>query len=421
MDKLIKPLEKISTVISIPGSKSIANRALIAAALANGVSVIKNFPTAEDCKIMIEALRSFGVKVTQNDDTLNIFGNSYSLKAPDHEIFTGNAGTVMRFLASFATLADGITILTGDRRMLERPIFDLTNALSNLGADVETTNGYPPVKIKGRKFKGGTTGIDSSLSSQFLSSILLSSPYAENPVSIFINKDISSRTYIDLTIDVMNAFGVKVDFEKSFFFVDNKLKYKPTEYIIEGDYSSAAYFILAAMILNGEIRLINLKANSKQADSKFLQIAKRMNCKIEEIENGIWVNAKDTKIEALKIDANEFPDLVPVLSILALFADGESKIYNVEHIRYKETDRLKAISNELRKLGAKVIELSDGIVIEPSNSYHGAEVETYNDHRIAMSFAIAGLRIKGIKIKNSECVKKSFPEFWVKFEKLYVN
>lgn len=419
MNELIEPLDTISATVKIPGSKSIANRALITAALANGTTKIENFPLAEDCIIMLEALKKFGVNINLHNDTLKITGNPDFLRAPEEEIYTANAGTVMRFLTSFSTLANGMTILTGDKRMLERPIGALAEALNNLGADVNTADGFPPVKIRGKKFKGGHTIINTNFSSQFLSSILLSAPYAENSVNISVKNSIPSRPYVDMTLDVMNNFGVRVHSDSSGFYVDNKVFYKPIEYIIEGDYSSASYFILAAMITRGEIKLLNIKENSKQADAKILDIAKEMNCVVEKIENGIWVNAKNVKIKAMEIDANNFPDLVPTLAILALFADGKSKIYNVAHLRYKETDRLEAISNELRKLGVDVVEFPDGIIISPQKSYNGVEIETYNDHRLAMSFAIAGLRISGIRIKNPECVKKSFPEFWKEFKKLY--
>ncbi|RCK72596.1 MAG: 5-Enolpyruvylshikimate-3-phosphate synthase [Ignavibacteriae bacterium] len=419
MNELIEPLDTISATVKIPGSKSIANRALITAALANGTTKIENFPLAEDCIIMLEALKKFGVNINLHNDTLKITGNPDFLRAPEEEIYTANAGTVMRFLTSFSTLANGMTILTGDKRMLERPIGALAEALNNLGADVNTADGFPPVKIRGKKFKGGHTIINTNFSSQFLSSILLSAPYAENSVNISVKNSIPSRPYVDMTLDVMNNFGVRVHSDSSSFYVDNKVFYKPIEYIIEGDYSSASYFILAAMITRGEIKLLNIKENSKQADAKILDIAKEMNCVVGKIENGIWVNAKNVKIKAMEIDANNFPDLVPTLAILALFADGKSKIYNVAHLRYKETDRLEAISNELRKLGVDVVEFPDGIIISPQKSYNGVEIETYNDHRLAMSFAIAGLRISGIRIKNPECVKKSFPEFWKEFKKLY--
>lgn len=420
MIKKIEVLEKLSSVVSIPGSKSIANRALIIAALADGVSILKNFPSAEDCEIMIEALKSYGVEIHRDKENVRVHGNLKNLRAPEKHINTGNAGTVMRFLSGFSALAEGTTVLTGNNRMLERPIAGLAQALKNLGVDISTNNGFPPVRVRGRKFKGGKTAVDAKESSQYISAILLSAPCAEQSVEIFAKNTIPSISYIDLTLEVMRFFGIDVKTGDNYsYFVNSGQHYKPAIYIIEGDYSSASYFILAALIMKGKILLSNLNPESKQPDRKFLEIIKNMGCKIIFNQQGVLIDARGAELNPLDVDANDFPDLVPALAVLALFLDGVSKIRNVKHLRYKETDRLNAISTELTKLGAGVNELEDGLVISPSRIYKGTEIETYSDHRIAMSFAVAGLKIGGLGIKNPDCVNKSFPEFWYEFEKLY--
>lgn len=417
MEKNIKIADRIDAEVNVPGSKSIANRALIAAALADGDSVLDNFPSSDDCMLMLEALKRFGVVIDKFGDRVAIKGTSGKISAPDGEIYTDNAGTVMRFLTSFATLAEGTTRLVGNERMNKRPIQGLALALKQLGAEIETCSGYPPVTVRGPKLVGGTANIDSTVSSQFISSILLSAPYAESDVRLTFKNSIPSQDYIKLTIDLMREFGVIVNQSTDSYQVFRN-KYIPSEFKIEGDYSSASYFFAAALITKGKILIRNINSYSKQPDSIFLNILKNMGCEILFQEESVFLDAGKSKIKSFSIDANFFPDLVPALAIVALFADGKSRIFNVAHLRYKETDRLKALATELGKLGAMVNEVHDGIEIYPANVYNGAVIETYNDHRMAMSFAIAGLKIEGVKIKNPECVKKSFPDFWNEFEKL---
>lgn len=420
--KEIKTVETVNTVVRVPTSKSITNRALIAAALANGISELTDFSTADDCRLMISALRKFGVRIEEIGNKLIVNGTGGKIKAPDSDVFVGNAGTTMRFLAGLAALADGSTIIYGDERMNSRPIGDLTTALGQLGIRTETNNGYPPVKIFGGKLIGRTVSIDASKSSQFVSSILLVAPYAQADVNLFLGERVSSKPYLDITIDVMKSFGADVQEKTDGYFVSAAKHYKPTSYIIEGDYSSASYFFAAAAITGGKITVQNLNPQSKQGDARFLDVLKKMGCKIIKDAHLDYFGAVvgSPELSGITVDMNDIPDIVPTLAVTALFAKGKTKIQNVAHLRFKESDRIRALATELRKLGAEVTEFDDGLEIVPNEKYIGAEIETYNDHRIAMSFAVAGLKIPNLRIKNPNCVKKSFPEFWEEFEKLYL-
>lgn len=420
-------IERVNAVVRVPTSKSITNRALIAAALANGVSEIMNFSTADDCRLMIEALRKFGVHIEEIGNKLIVTGTGGKIKTPDSDVFVGNAGTTMRFLAGFAALADGSTIIYGDERMSSRPIGDLASALAQLGIRIETNNGYPPVKIYGGKLKGGTIHIDASKSSQFVSSILLIAPYSKTDIDIVLSDRtrsdktfgrVASKPYLDITTEVMESFGADVQEKANGYYINSTKRYQPATYIIEGDYSSASYLFAAAAITGGKVTVQNLNPQSKQGDARFLEVLQKMGCKVIKDVSGITV-VGCPELSALTIDMNEMPDMVPTLAVTALFAKGKTKIENVAHLRYKESDRLYALATELRKLGAEITELDDGLEIVPNEKYIGAEIETYNDHRIAMSFAVAGLKIPNIKIQNPGCVKKSFPGFWEEFSQIF--
>lgn len=413
----IKPVENINAVVRVPTSKSITNRALIAAALANGVSEIVDFSTADDCQLMIKALGKFGVKIEEIGNKLIVTGTGGKIKAPDADVFVGNAGTTMRFLAGLAALADGSTIIYGDDRMNLRPIGDLTTALEQFGIRTETNNGYPPVKIYGGKLKGGLVRIDASKSSQFVSSILLVAPYATKDVDLLLSDIVASKPYLDNTTEVMQLFGADVQKKTNGYHINGSNRYQPTTYLIEGDYSSASYFFAAAAVTGGKVTVQNLNHPSKQGDARFLDVLQKMGCTVIKDVSGIAV-VGSPKLSGITIDMNEIPDMVPTLAVIALFAKGKTKIENVAHLRFKESDRLYALATEMRKLGAEVTEFDDGLEIVPKGKYIGVEIETYNDHRIAMSFAIAGLKIPGIKIFNPVCVKKSFPNFWDEFEKI---
>ncbi|MDI6778767.1 MAG: 3-phosphoshikimate 1-carboxyvinyltransferase [Bacteroidota bacterium] len=402
-------------VVTVPASKSYTNRALIISTLADGVSRIRNSSTADDSRLMIEALRKFGIVIEEMEIELVVHGKGGKMNSPETEIYVGNAGTTMRFLVGFAALANGVTVLTGDNRMNERPISGLTKALNQLGVDIESNNGYPPLNIYGGKIKGGAINIEANVSSQFISSVLMIAPYAESDITLKLTGKVYSKPYIEMTLDVMRAFDVEVEQADNVYFVRSEHRYKPCNYTIENDASSASYFFGAAATTGGKIKVANLSSNSKQADIKFLDVLKKMGCEVISEPDGITVIGN--KLIGVDVDMSDMPDVVPTLAVVAVFAEGKTTIRNVAHLRYKESDRLNALATELRKLGAQVIELDDGLEIT-SGKLSGSEIETYNDHRIAMSFAIAGLRVPNISILNPACVKKSFPDFWEEWEKV---
>ncbi len=412
----IRSTKSVNAEIQVPPSKSYTNRALIAAALAEGTSNIHHPSRSDDSTFLVEALRNFGIKIIDHGDKLEIHGCNGKLKAPAQEIFVGNAGTAMRFLASFACLAEGETILTGDEEMNKRPINDLVDALKTNGIKCSCQNGFPPVKIHGGNFIGGKINVDASISSQFVSSILLSSPYAKRPVTLHVNGKLSSMPYVDMTLHVMRSFGASIDtIEMKTFTIDNKQRYIGHDFIIEPDASSATYFLGAAAITKGRVIITNLTSESLQGDIQFLSILSDMGCTIIKHQDNIEIHGD--KLHGIEVDMNEMPDCVPTLAVVAAFAKGATTIKNIAHVRHKETDRLDALSKELTKIGARVELSEDELVIHPQ-PLHGAIIETYNDHRMAMSFAFAGLQIDGININNPMCVTKSFPNYWEEFQKL---
>ncbi len=414
----IKPISKLDAVVTVPSSKSYSNRALLIAALADGESHIYNCLDCDDTRYMISALNSFGINIVEDKTKVTVQGCNGFPGISDKTIFVGNAGTTMRFLCSFAALCPGETIIDGNWRMRQRPLNDLIDGLSPLGAEMISLseNGCPPVKIKGGGIDGGETEMNGDKSSQYFTSILLSSPYAKKDVLIKVNGELTSRPYIDLTIDLMKIFGVNVENNSySSFFIKSGNGYKAREYAIESDMTSAAYFFAAAAITGGKVRIENLNPGTMQGDIKFVDILKKMGCIVLKGEN--FIEVEGGGLTGINVNMNEMPDAVQTLAVTALFARGETRITGVSNLRIKETDRIKALAAELSRLGAQVRELDDGLVIIPGK-LQAAEIETYDDHRMAMSFALAGLKIHGIKIKNPGCVNKSFPDFFKKLESL---
>ncbi|MBI5021182.1 MAG: 3-phosphoshikimate 1-carboxyvinyltransferase [Ignavibacteriales bacterium] len=412
----IRFAKSVDVEIQVPPSKSYTNRALIAAALAEGTSNIYHPSRSDDSFYLIEALRKFGINIIDHGDKLEILGSNGKLKAPTQEIFVGNAGTAMRFLAAFSCLAEGETILTGDGQMNKRPINDLVEALKSNGVKCSSQNGFPPVKILGGNFLGGRINIDAAISSQFVSSILLSSPYARRTITLHVNGKISSMPYVDMTLHVMRSFGAIIDtIDMKTFIINNQQKYIGHDFTIEPDASSTTYFFGAAAITKGRVIVTNLTPESLQGDIQFISILSDMGCTILRHTESIEIHGG--KLHGIEVDMNEMPDCVPTLAVVATFAKSPTTIKNIAHLRHKETDRLEAISKELTKIGARVELTDDELVIHPQQ-LHGAVIETYNDHRIAMSFAIAGLQVDGMSIQNPLCVTKSFPKFWEEFQKL---
>ncbi len=415
----IKPLHHCDAVVTLPGSKSFTHRALIVSALADGESVLINALRSEDTEYTARALQKLGIPIFWEGDHVRVLGKGGKLKEAKERIDVGNSGTSMRFLTALAALKKGITLLDGSERMRKRPMADLLEGLRALGAQADSKdgNGYPPVIIESQGLRGGMAKIKGGESSQFLSALLMVAPYALGDVCVEVMGNLSSKPYVDITRHVMSAFGVEIQNQGyRSFFVKVGQRYVPQKYRIEGDASNASYFFAAAAVCRGRVKIKNLNPVSIQGDIRFLEILERMGCSV--IRESDLVEVLGRELHGIEVDMNAMPDLVPTLAITSAFARGKTVIQNIGHLRLKESDRLSTLTEELREMGIQVEEGKDWLAIEGGNP-HGAEIETYNDHRLAMSFAIAGLVVSGVKIKGEQCVDKSFPGYWEKLQRLY--
>jgi len=403
-------------VFTPPPSKSLSNRALILASLANGRSIIRNFAYCDDTMFMIKALRKLGIKIIVKKNSAEVFGLGGNFVRDGVNIYCGNAGTTFRFLTALLSLNKGRVTIDGSKRMRQRPIKSLIQSLKAAGVKLESENNFPPITIEGGGKIGGKIRIKASESSQFLSAMLMILPFMEKNSEIHVEGELVSKPYVDLTIDMQRRFGVKIknsNYKKFALTSDDNCK--PSNVFIEPDASSASYFLGAAAIAKKKIKVKGLGSNSLQADLSFLDVLKKMGCKVQKNKSEIIL--KGNKLKGVSVDLNSSPDIVQTLAVTACFAEGKTKIKNVANLRLKETDRLKALSVELKKIGADVKEFQDGLEIIPGEIQH-AEISTYNDHRMAMSFALARLMNPKIKIRNQNCVKKSFPNFWSEFNKI---
>ncbi len=420
----ITPLQEINAVVSVPGSKSLTQRALIAASLAEGTSTLLGPLSSEDTSYTIAALRSMGVQVDdQNPDKWIIEGQRGQITPPDQDIFLGNNGTATRFLTSVASLGKGLFQITGSKRMTERPIFPLMKALQGWQVDIQSdlNNGCPPLTIRAAGLGGGKTVLPEGKSSQYLSSLLLVAPYAANPAELEVLGDVLSQPYVEMTLAVMADFGIRVEAAPTLnYFRIPQGQYQGQNYLIEGDASSASYFWAAAAISGGTVTVANVPVPSLQGDTNLVPLLARMGCDVSQKDGGVTVSGPK-KLEAIEVDMGDMPDVAPTLAVVAAFAQGTTTINNIAHLRIKECDRISAVVSELRKLGVDIEEEPSRMRIygkTDSNGYHGATLETYEDHRMAMCFAVAGLRIPGVIITGESCVAKSFPDFWERFELL---
>ncbi|OGP66545.1 MAG: 3-phosphoshikimate 1-carboxyvinyltransferase [Deltaproteobacteria bacterium RBG_13_47_9] len=416
----IRPLTHLNATVTIPGSKSVTHRALIVSALADGESVLINALQSEDTEYTRRGLETFGVEIFSEKNRLHVRGSGGLLKTGDRSIFAGNSGTSMRFLTALAALKNGCTLLDGDERMRKRPMAGLLEGLSALGIEAYSRNGdgCPPVRIESQGLRGGMAGIRGGESSQFLSALLMIAPYALEDVGLEVTGSLSSMPYIDITREVMSAFGVEVRSDGyPSFLVQRGQRYLSREYVVEGDASHASYFFSAAAITRGKVRVENFKTDSVQGDAGFPALLEKMGCHVARGDR--WAEVSGKKLHGIEIDMNTVPDLVPTMAVTAAFARGKTVIKNIAHLRLKESDRISALTEDLSKMGIRVEEGKDWLAIQGGKA-HGAEIETHNDHRLAMSFAVAGLAVPGIKIKEEQCVNKSFPGFWKEFQRLYL-
>jgi 3-phosphoshikimate 1-carboxyvinyltransferase len=420
LHKEIKPLEYVEATLTLPGSKSYTHRALIAAALAPGESILANALKAEDTELTARALAKLGADLDWQGHTVRVQGTGGVLAPVAESIYLGNSGTSMRFLTAVVALGQGTYRLAGAPRLSERPMGELLEALGNLGvrATSEKGNNCPPVVVQGGTLTGGQTGLSGSVSSQYLSALLLIGPLAPRGVEIAITGELVSRPYVDITLAVLSAFGITYTREAyQRFVLPGGQSYQSRHYDIEADASSASYFWAAAALTGGRVTIANLDLESVQGDIDFLSVLARLGCHLTSGPEGLTVEGGPLK--GIHMDMSAMPDLVPTLGVLAAFAEGETVVNGVAHLRHKESNRLAAVVTELRKMGITAEETSDGLRIVGGKP-HGAEIDTYQDHRIAMSFAVAGLKTPGVVIRDPDCVAKSFPDFWEYFENLYI-
>jgi 3-phosphoshikimate 1-carboxyvinyltransferase len=413
----IRPRGPLDARVTVPGSKSITNRALLVAALAQGESVLCGCLESDDTEAMRGCLAALGVSLTHDGDSWRVRGTGGHLLAPATPLDARASGTTARFVAAAATLAPGPVVIDGAPRMRERPIDDLVQALIGLGARVEILgrNGCPPLRLLGGGLEGGETTIDARRSSQYVSAVLLAAPYARRTVTLRLKEGaLVSRPYVDLTLQVMRAFGADCGWS-----ADGALRvaaprpYTGTRHRIEPDASAAAYPFAAAAITSGRVRVPGFAPDSIQADLGLLPVLEKMGCSVRRTGQEIEVRGPGPgeRLRAVDVDMNELPDAVLALAVAALFADGPTSIRNVANLRIKETDRLAALETELCKLGAHAEAGSDWLRIEPGR-LHGAEIDTYDDHRMAMAFALVGLRVPGVVIRNPACAAKTWPGYF---------
>ncbi|WP_337843495.1 3-phosphoshikimate 1-carboxyvinyltransferase [Rheinheimera sp.] len=419
----LEPIAKVEGVVHLPGSKSISNRALLLAALASGTTRISNLLDSDDIRHMLTALTALGVQYQLSDDKTccevqglgGVFQHPAAL-----ELFLGNAGTAMRPLTAALAVSNVDVTLTGEPRMYERPIGHLVDALVQWQADIDYLGEkeYPPLRIRGKALQGGAVRIDGSVSSQFLTAVLMTAPLLQGDSSIEIIGELVSKPYIDITLALMARFGVTVDNQNYQRFVvkGNQQYQSPGDFLVEGDASSASYFLAAAAIKGGTIKVTGIGKNAVQGDIHFADALEAMGATVE--WGFDYISVTRNQLKGIDRDYNAIPDAAMTIATTALFAEGPTVIRNVYNWRVKETDRLAAMATELRKVGAEVEEGHDYIRIVPSAQLKHASIATYNDHRMAMCFSLVSLSDTAVTIEDPDCTRKTFPQYFEVFNSL---
>jgi 3-phosphoshikimate 1-carboxyvinyltransferase len=390
---------------------------LIAASLAEGRSELLNASQSEDTRLLVGALMKHGVHIDLDDTFRKIIvhGGSENVFGDRNSFYLGNAGTAVRFFTAYLCLHKGNFVVDGDARMRQRPIQDLMTALNRLGADVKSAhdNGCPPLGIRADGLRGGPTSVKADISSQYVSALLLIGPYCKQGIDLKLEGTPTSEGYIEMTRSVMKAFGVDAGLKVP------PGRYKPATYYSEPDAAAANYFFAAAAALGGKVRVNGLGHATVQSERRFVHVLKSMGCQVEETD--FYTEVTGGPLRGVDVDLNFAPDSAQTLAVTALFAEGPTTIRNVRNLRVKETDRIRALATELTKLGARVEEREDGLVVQPPKSITPAEIQSYGDHRMVMSFAVAALRQPDITLENPSCVGKSFPEFFDTLHQLGVH
>jgi 3-phosphoshikimate 1-carboxyvinyltransferase len=413
----ISPCSPVDASIRPPGSKSITNRAIVCAALAAGDSFLRGVLNSDDTDVMVDAWRQLGVSVEQDLSacTLKIHGCAGRVPEPVANLFVGNSGTTIRFLTAALAACGGEYVLDGVSRMRERPIGDLLQALTQLGCQVRSCNDErpdcPPVSINSQGMRGGRASVAGNLSSQYLSGIMLAAPVAAEDVVIEVQGELVSKPYVEMTSAVMRCFGGEVTGPVTGpLRISANRKYRAADYVIEPDASAASYFWGAAAVTGGRARVEGLSRASLQGDVAFCQVLEQMGCQVTYGDD--FVEVLGRPLVGVTVDMGHISDTVQTLAAVALFAVGPTTVTGVAHNRVKETDRISDLARELARLGASVEEFSDGLTIHPPSKIVPAEIETYDDHRMAMSLSLVGLKADGIVIKDPACTAKTYPNFW---------
>jgi len=416
----------LTGTIRAPPSKSYTHRAVIMGALAAGTSTIREALIGDDTEASIKAMRALGAEISSEKDKIIIIGIK-KFRIPDEPINAENSGTTIRFMTALAAHVPGTIKLTGDSSLQKRPMEPLLDALSQLGVKCwsEKNDGTPPIVVQGGKLRGGHIKIPGNISSQFISGLLISSPLAQSEVTIELTTELKSTPYLAITSYMLDKFKIKhaYDFQHHMFRIPGRQTYQPLrDFTVPGDYSSAAFFLVAAALLEGEISISNLNMDDPQGDKQILEILKEVGAKISLKPEKKMVTASKGSLKPFEIDCSDIPDLVPILAVLASFIPGTSKLFNAAHLRLKESDRLHTITTELLKMGVDIQELADALVINGHPVHKSAVLETYNDHRIAMALTIAALPLKETScIRNAECIRVSYPNFLEDLKKLGGN
>lgn len=419
----LPPLQSINGEVTLPGSKSLSNRILLLAAVARGETHISNLLDSDDVRHMLNALKSLGVSYTLSADktSCTVQGRNGPLHAEDAlELFLGNAGTAMRPLCAMLCAGRGEFTLKGEPRMYERPIGDLVDCLRACGAEIDYLGNpdYPPLRIHGGGLRGGKVSIRGNISSQFLTAMLMAAPFCDRDLEIVVEGELVSKPYILITLDVMAKFGVNVvnDNYQRFVIRSGQHYTSPGAIMVEGDASSASYFLAAAAIAGGTVRVHGSGASSVQGDARFAEVLEQMGAGVT--WGDTWIEVTRGDLHGVDVDLNHIPDAAMTIATTALFAQGPTTIRNIYNWRVKETDRLSAMATELRKVGAAVEEGEDYITITPPTSIQSAAIDTYDDHRMAMCFSLAAFGDSPITINDPECTSKTFPTYFTLFRGL---
>jgi 3-phosphoshikimate 1-carboxyvinyltransferase len=425
---VLPPIRRIEGVVTLPGSKSLSNRILLLAALAEGETRIENLLDSDDVRVMVAALRQLGVAIagelTEHSLRVQGVGGPLPNTPRERRLFLGNAGTAMRPLAAVLAAGQGRSILEGVPRMHERPIGDLVEGLRMLGATIRYLGqpGFPPIEIEGGGLAGGHATISGATSSQFLSALLLAAPLARAAVTVSIRDRLVSWPYAQMTLALMARFGVRVEAEPPRRFgVPAGQRYRsPGRMWVEGDASSASYFLAGAAITGGRVRVEGVGRASLQGDARFAMLLERMGARVRWEDEAIEVEGKELPLRAIDADLQEMPDAAMTLAVTALFADGPSTLRGIAHWRVKETDRMAAVAAELEKLGARAEAGEDSLTIRPPARWRSAVIDTYEDHRMAMAFSLAACGPEPVAIRDPGCVRKTFPDYFDELARLAV-